>query len=83
MSRIVFTYIIAVTLFAGCSRQIEKTEQWDVFEIVLDLPATGKPYMNVEWKAIFNNGKTSLTVPGFYDGNGVFQYKISINNRNQ
>jgi hypothetical protein len=77
MSRILITLIITAAFFAGCSRQIEKTEQWGVFEVVLDGPATGNPYMDVELKAIFNNGEESLTVPGFYDGNGVFRIRFS------
>ncbi|MFA7490215.1 MAG: DUF5060 domain-containing protein [Mariniphaga sp.] len=77
MNRIILAYIVVAAFFAGCSRPMEKTEQWGVFEVVLDGPDTGNPYMDVDLKAIFKNGEESLTVPGFYDGNGIFRIRFS------
>lgn len=52
----------------------DRVEKWDVFEIRLDGPSSGNPYLDVELKAVFHQEDISLSIPGFYDGNG--QYKI-------
>lgn len=48
--------------------------RWDVFEHTLNGPADGNPYVDVELGATFRHGNRSVSVPGFYDGDG--QYKV-------
>jgi hypothetical protein len=49
---------------------------WGVHEITLDGPATGNPF-DVVLSAVFTDGKTRLTVPGFYDGAGTYRLRFS------
>ena len=50
--------------------------RWGVHEIALDGPATGNPF-DVALSAVFTDGKTTLTVAGFYDGAGVYRLRFS------
>jgi hypothetical protein len=51
--------------------------RWGVHEIVLDGPAAGNPFDDVQLSAVFTDGKTSLKVRGFYDGEGVYRLRFS------
>lgn len=54
----------------------DKIEKWDMFELTLHGPSTGNPFMEVELSADFTLGDNSLTVKGFYDGNGIFKIRF-------
>ncbi|WP_224705418.1 DUF5060 domain-containing protein [Devosia aquimaris] len=49
---------------------------WGLFELALDGPATGNPFLEVEFAATFTQGGTRLDVPGFYDGEGVYRLRF-------
>ncbi|MFC4870968.1 DUF5060 domain-containing protein [Negadavirga shengliensis] len=57
--------------------QTNQVEQWDVFEAVFEGPDTGNPFLEVDLKAVFVNGSDSVTVPGFYDGEGIYRIRFS------
>ncbi|MBC7783740.1 MAG: DUF5060 domain-containing protein [Burkholderiales bacterium] len=67
----------------GCAALQQQTaqrpavEQWDVFELSLPGPADGNPFRDVQLSAQFTNGSETLTVPGFYDGNGTYRVRFS------
>jgi hypothetical protein len=71
--------LIGAFIYTGCERQSGKNhvERWGIHEIVLDGPSSGNPYMDVTLTAVFLNGNTSVTVPGFYDGNGIYRIRFS------
>ncbi|MDN3669341.1 DUF5605 domain-containing protein [Echinicola jeungdonensis] len=48
--------------------------QWDLFELILEGPEGGNPFIGTEFGAVFYNDNDSLWTEGFYDGNG--EYKI-------
>lgn len=54
--------------------------KWGIFELVLEGPSTGNPYLAIELDAEFrfhgNSNSTSIRVPGFYDGNGVYRVRF-------
>lgn len=56
---------------------VAAVERWGVFEIALDGPASGNPYVEVQWSATFTNGDRQVTVPGFWDGAGVYKARFS------
>ena len=64
-----FRFLLTLSLLAviaGCSRQPElKIEQWDVFELSMNGPESGNPYMEVDFRAVVTSGDRSITVPGF------------------
>jgi Domain of unknown function (DUF5060)/Protein of unknown function (DUF4038)/Domain of unknown function (DUF5605) len=51
-------------------------EQWDVFEISLKGPDNGNPFTEVEFAADFRQGGRTVSVPGFYDGGGVYRVRF-------
>ncbi len=51
-------------------------EQWGLFEVELTGPADGNPFLDVELSAVFTRDSTSVTVPGFYDGNGIYRVRF-------
>jgi hypothetical protein len=79
MKNVVFFIFITSVLLFGCSqkKEIQHIEQWGVFEIELSGPTDGNPYMKVELSADFTSGNDKVTVPGFYDGNGIYRIRFS------
>lgn len=53
--------------------------QWDFFELELNGPATGNPFLEVELHAVFTQGDRSMRVPGFYDGDGRYRLRFMPN----
>ncbi len=51
-------------------------ERWGMFEIVLEGPQTGNPFMEVELSATFQFGHRSIEAPGFYDGEGFYRIRF-------
>ncbi|MBN1482889.1 DUF5060 domain-containing protein [candidate division KSB1 bacterium] len=47
-------------------------EQWGVFEIEFDGPSDGNPYMDNKLEAKFTHGSQTVSMPGFYDGDGTY-----------
>lgn len=52
-------------------------EQWGIFEIALNGPQTGNPFLDVKLSARFSQGTNEIVVPGFYDGNGHYKIRFS------
>jgi len=79
MSRLIYLYVLIAIIFAGCNEQKEevKIEQWDVYEVVLNGPSTDNPFMKVELSSVFKNKDERISVPGFYDGNGIYRIRFS------
>ncbi|MEP1445266.1 MAG: DUF5060 domain-containing protein [Paraglaciecola sp.] len=53
---------------------VDVVEQWGIFEVALDGPSDGNPFLDVQLSAQFTNGVITTNVDGFYDGAG--KYKI-------
>jgi hypothetical protein len=47
-------------------------ERWDVFELPLQGPTGGNPFVDVSLSARFSNGEQTLEPTGFYDGEGRY-----------
>jgi hypothetical protein len=59
---------------------IEKTVgQWDLFEVALEGPGTGNPFLEVQLSAEFQCGTQTYTPSGFYDGDGVYGIRFMPN----
>ena len=73
-------FLLAVTCCISISGYAQKTqaaEQWGVYEINLNGPSGGNPYMDNSLEATFTNGRHTVTMPGFYDGNGIYKIRFS------
>ncbi len=72
--------LLAIILCIGVSGQAsepKQIEQWGVFELSQTETAAGSPYQDLELRAEFTHGSHTLTVPGFYDGKGVYKVRFS------
>lgn len=59
----------------------KRTERWAIYELAFDGPSEGNPFDDVTLSATFEkDGEkdgTTLRVPGFYDGEGVYRIRFS------
>ena len=85
MKKQITVLLIIVAFSMGCSNQTNKQniEQWGVYEITINGPLTGNPFMDVELAAIFTNKSETINVPGFYDGNGIYRFRFSPGSQGQ
>jgi len=51
--------------------------QWGIFELSLNGPSTGNPFIEVEITARFIQGDRAVKVAGFYDGDGLYRVRFS------
>lgn len=73
--------LVVVFLMFGYSdvaRTVE-TERWDIFELTLKVPSDGNPFVDVEFRAEFKQGKEVFKPEGFYDGNGIYKIRFMPN----
>lgn len=54
----------------------EQLSRWNVFEFSANGPTEGNPYLDVSFAATFSLGNRQVTVPGFYDGEGVYKVRF-------
>ena len=54
----------------------QEAEQWGTFEAAFDGPATGNPFVDVTFGARFTLQNRTVSVPGFYDGGGVYRVRF-------
>jgi PKD repeat protein len=68
-------------LICGCSitATAVETEQWNIFELTLEGPSTGNPFVDVELSAEFTQGSEVFKPDGFYDGNGIYKVRFMPN----
>jgi hypothetical protein len=59
-----------------CGEPSALVEQWGVFELRLDSPAAGNPFVDVTLSARFSRGERSVEATGFYDGDGVYRVRF-------
>lgn len=70
-------YLVFALLFATSLLYAEsRVEKWKVFEIKLDGPSAGNPFVDTKLSATFSNDKTTMTVDGFYDGDGIYRIRF-------
>jgi hypothetical protein len=53
-----------------------EAEQWGIFELALQGPAGGNPFLDVEFKARFTYKHRTVEVDGFYDGDGIYRVRF-------
>jgi hypothetical protein len=70
---ILFTALILFSL--SLVAQV-KTEKWKIFELTLNGPTDGNPFMDVKLTGQFINAFDTISVPGFYDGDGAYKIRF-------
>lgn len=53
-----------------------RVEQWGIFELALEGPASGNPFIDAALSARFSHKNRVLEVDGFYDGAGVYRIRF-------
>ena len=50
---------------------MQTVNKWDLFELTVTGPATGNPFTERHFGAAFTHNRETVSVEGFYDGEGV------------
>jgi hypothetical protein len=62
--------------FAAPSGGVASVEQWGIFEVALNGPTGGDPFLDAQFSATFTDDAKTVEVPGFYDGTGVYRVRF-------
>ncbi|MGA9651042.1 DUF5605 domain-containing protein [Pedobacter sp.] len=71
MKKIIFSTLFSLLLTHVLIAQT-KVEKWDIYELTLNGPSTGNPFVGTTFTAHFTNGDKVYEQEGFYDGNGKY-----------
>ena len=56
--------------------QVPTVEQWGIFKLALEGPASGNPFKDVELSCEFAYQNRTLIPNGFYDGSGNYKVRF-------
>jgi hypothetical protein len=68
--------LLAAAALTGGEARATEVEQWGLYEITLNGPAEGNPFLDVSLSARFSRGEQTAEVNGFYDGGGVYRVRF-------
>ena len=69
--------VLFVLILLSCSIQgQEKIERWKIFELTLSGPTKGNPFKDVKLSGNFINNNDTISVPGFYNGKGIYKIRF-------
>jgi hypothetical protein len=75
--------LLSWNLNAAPAHDTNNVEKWGIYEITLDGPTNGNPFMDVQFSAVFENGDKRVNVPGFYDGDGIYRVRFMPDTQGQ
>ena len=75
------TGLILITL--GLAGPLLAVEQWGLYEIAMQGPSVGNPYMDVQCGAAFGFQNRIVNVAGFYDGGGTYRIRFMPDEQGQ
>src|SRR5262245_2367836 len=67
---------LLLTCCIGAAANAQNVRQWDRYEVVLEGPSSGNPFLDVTFSARFTSGDKSITATGFYDGGGMYKVRF-------
>jgi hypothetical protein len=68
--------LLATVAEHDTARSAEVVEQWSHFEVSLNGPTNGNPFLEVRFSARFELDGTATDAAGFYDGGGIFRVRF-------
>lgn len=74
---------VATTNVAAAAERHDNVPVWEVFELKLDGPTEGNPFVDVSFGAVFSQGHRDVVVDGFYDGAGVYKVRFMPDTQGQ
>lgn len=75
--------VIAGVLSKTHAAETARIEQWGVFEVALQGPAAGNPFVDVQLTGRFVRDGDAVEVQGFYDGGGTFRLRFMPANQGE
>src|SRR5580693_4571886 len=54
----------------------DAVERWGIYEIALQGPATGNPFVDIQLEAHFRFQNRVVAAAGFYDGDGAYRIRF-------
>ncbi len=57
-------------------QEITNVPMWDFYELQLEGTQSGNPYLDIDFSAEFILNNRVVSVPGFYDGKGVYKVRF-------
>ena len=77
MKRILLAAVcLLLATFCSAASAPATVEQWNVFELTLEGPGSGNPFVDVTLAAKFTQGERTVTAQGFYDGAGIYKIRF-------
>jgi hypothetical protein len=73
---LVFLVIAVSAAFVEAQADQAVVEQWDIFELALQGPQNGNPFLDVQLRARFTCTDRIIEVNGFYDGDGTYRIRF-------
>ncbi len=70
-SIILLLFFLSYSLYGQVS-----VERWKVFELTLHGPSIGNPFKDVKLSGRFVMDNDTISVPGFYDGEGIYKIRF-------
>jgi len=68
--------LLALMMLATGLHAADSVEQWGVFEIALNGPTNGNPFLDAKFSAKFTQGDSVVEANGFYDGDGIYRVRF-------
>jgi hypothetical protein len=73
---LIFTVLPAVPVVAQVKSNSETVERWGIFELELQGPSGGNPFVDVRLSGEFRQNERVFCPEGFYDGNGIYRIRF-------
>jgi hypothetical protein len=75
VGKLCITTALCAVLFAAHAAE-QTVEQWGLFELSLNGPTHGNPFLDVKFSATFTQGDAVVKANGFYDGDGLYRVRF-------
>jgi hypothetical protein len=77
LALLIWTVALAASA-AGANPEAQEAplEKWGTYEVKLEGPSSGNPFLEVQLSATFTHADHSVNVAGFYDGGGVYRVRL-------
>jgi len=75
IKNVLFTALLSSMVGFSLQAQV-KAEKWSVFELTLMGPMDGNPFTDAKLSGKFINGSDTVSIQGFYDGEGIYKVRF-------
>ena len=73
---VLFAFAVIASAHSSYGKGSGMTERWGVFELELNGPKDGNPFVDVELSAEFRQADRVFSPSGFYDGDGLYRVRF-------